>query len=91
MSGRFTNQAGCIIGTLAGVTLFIYCFYADAAASLGEVGQSLNIDKTQISVSGISSGGFMAHQFHVAHSSNVMGAGIVAGPIIAPKEALLMP
>src|SRR5512147_610087 len=79
MSGRFTNQAGGIIGTLAGVTLFIYCFYADAAASLDEVGRSLNIDKTQISVSGISSGGFMAHQFHVAHSSNVMGAGIVAG------------
>jgi hypothetical protein len=91
MLGRFTNQAGTIIGTLAGLILFIYCFYADAATSLGEVGQSLNIDKTQISVSGISSGGFMAHQFHVAHSSNVMGAGIVAGPIIAPKEALLMP
>ena len=79
MSWRFANQAAGIIGTLAGVTLFIYCFYANAAASLGEVGRSLNIDKTQISVSGISSGGFMAHQFHVAHSSNVMGAGIVAG------------
>jgi hypothetical protein len=79
MSGCFANQARGIIGTLAGVTLFIYCFYADAAASLSEVGRSLNIDKTQISVSGISSGGFMAHQFHVAHSSNVMGAGVVAG------------
>jgi hypothetical protein len=79
MSWRFANQAAGIIGTLAGVTLFIYCFYANAAASLGEVGRSLSIDKTQISVSGISSGGFMAHQFHVAHSSNVMGAGIVAG------------
>src|SRR5512132_772362 len=79
MSGRFTNQASDIIGTLAGLTLFIYCFHADAAASLGEVGRFLNIDKAQISVSGISSGGFMAHQFHVAHSSNVMGAGIVAG------------
>jgi hypothetical protein len=79
MSGRLRNHAGHAIGTLAGVTLFIYCSYADAAASLSEVTRSLNIDKTQISVSGISSGGFMAHQFHVAHSFNVMGAGIVAG------------
>jgi cephalosporin-C deacetylase-like acetyl esterase len=61
MSGRLRNQAGRIISTIAGVTLFIYCFYADAAASLGEVARPLNIDKTQISVSGISSGGFMAH------------------------------
>lgn len=40
---------------------------------------NLHIDRQSISVSGISSGGFMAHQFHVAHSANVMGAGIVAG------------
>ena len=39
----------------------------------------LNIDPTFITVSGISSGGFMAHQFHVAHSRHVAGAGIVAG------------
>jgi poly(3-hydroxybutyrate) depolymerase len=39
----------------------------------------LCIDETAISVSGISSGGFMAHQFHVAHSAQVMGAGIFAG------------
>src|SRR5512147_824221 len=90
MSGRFTNQAGGIIGTLAGVTLFIYCFYADAAASLSEVGRPLNIDKAQISVSGISSGGFMAHQFHVAHSSNVMGAGIVAGGLYYCAEGSMI-
>eukprot|EP00026_Physarum_polycephalum_P011934 Phypoly_transcript_12184.p1 GENE.Phypoly_transcript_12184~~Phypoly_transcript_12184.p1 ORF type:complete len:316 (+),score=31.44 Phypoly_transcript_12184:135-1082(+) len=34
---------------------------------------------TQVTVSGISSGGAMAVQFHVAHSSIVAGAGIVAG------------
>lgn len=32
-----------------------------------------------VTVSGISSGGAFAHQFHVAHSSFVSGAGIVAG------------
>jgi poly(3-hydroxybutyrate) depolymerase len=36
---------------------------------------------SQTSVSGLSSGGFMTTQFHVANSNNVMGAGIVAaGP-----------
>jgi len=37
------------------------------------------IDAGAISVSGISSGGFMAHQFHVAHSATVMGAAVFAG------------
>jgi hypothetical protein len=32
-----------------------------------------------VTVSGLSSGGFFAHQFHVAHSELVAGAGIVAG------------
>ena len=50
-----------------------------AAATLEELAAPLNIDPTFITVSGISSGGFMAHQFHVAHSGHVAGAGIVAG------------
>lgn len=49
------------------------------APSLDEVAAGVKIDAKQISVSGISSGGFMAHQFHVAHSQHIMGAGIVAG------------
>jgi len=40
---------------------------------------SFNIDTNQISVSGLSSGGYMAVQFEVAFSSIVRGAGIVAG------------
>lgn len=39
----------------------------------------LNIDVSQTSVSGISSGGFMTVQFQVAHSSIVKGAGVIAG------------
>ncbi len=46
-----------------------------AAERLG----SYAIDPGAISISGISSGGFMANQFHVAHSATIMGAGIVAG------------
>jgi hypothetical protein len=32
-----------------------------------------------MTVSGLSSGGFFAHQFHIAYSELVAGAGIVAG------------
>jgi hypothetical protein len=38
-----------------------------------------NLDRSSITVSGLSSGAFFAHQFHVAYSSLVKGAGIVAG------------
>lgn len=37
-----------------------------------------NVDKDQISVSGLSSGGYFAVQFHVAFSKVIMGAGIIA-------------
>ena len=37
-----------------------------------------NVDTSLISVSGVSAGGYMAVQFHVAFSSSIMGAGIVA-------------
>jgi poly(3-hydroxybutyrate) depolymerase len=37
------------------------------------------VDPAQISVSGISSGAFMANQLHVAHSAGIMGAAMIAG------------
>ncbi|WP_454743406.1 extracellular catalytic domain type 2 short-chain-length polyhydroxyalkanoate depolymerase [Cupriavidus necator] len=37
------------------------------------------VDPDQITTSGISSGGYMAVQMHVAHSALVKGAGIIAG------------
>ena len=37
------------------------------------------LDPGNVTVSGISSGAFFAHQFHVAYSGLVTGAGIVAG------------
>lgn len=40
---------------------------------------ALDVDVQETSVSGLSSGAFMAVQFHLAHSSIVRGAGIVAG------------
>src|SRR5262245_28532983 len=38
------------------------------------------VDREQVSVSGVSAGGFMAVQLHVAHSATfTKGAGVVAG------------
>jgi poly(3-hydroxybutyrate) depolymerase len=39
----------------------------------------LGADPAKVSVSGLSSGGFMAVQYDVAFSASVMGAGVVAG------------
>ena len=56
-------------------------FAADALPSF-----EVNAERT--SVSGLSSGAYMAGQFHVAFSGTVIGAGIVAGgPYGAPREA----
>lgn len=40
---------------------------------------ALGADPTHVSVSGLSSGGFMAVQYSIAWSSEVMGVGVVAG------------
>src|SRR5260370_21431949 len=37
------------------------------------------VDPAQVSVSGISSGAFMANQLHIAHSAGIAGAGMIAG------------
>ena len=44
------------------------------------------LDPNGITVSGISSGAFFAHQFHVAYSGLVKGAGMVAGGLYACAE-----
>jgi poly(3-hydroxybutyrate) depolymerase len=40
---------------------------------------SFNVDVSQVTVSGLSSGGFMAVQFDIAYSASIKGAGIIAG------------
>jgi len=49
------------------------------AALAAEPLPSFNVDSMQSSVSGLSSGGFMAVQFHTAYSARIMGAGVIAG------------
>lgn len=48
--------------------------------------EQYNVDKSQISVSGISSGAAMATQIHVIYSSHIMGVGMVAGIPFACTE-----
>ena len=57
------------------VGLMCVCLHASAAVSL----PAYNVDISQTTVSGISSGAYMTTQFGVAHSSIVKGVGIVAG------------
>ncbi|MCL2644374.1 MAG: PHB depolymerase family esterase [Betaproteobacteria bacterium] len=49
------------------------------AAHATEPLPALNADPQKLTVSGLSSGAFMAVQFHVAHSAQVHGAGVLAG------------
>jgi poly(3-hydroxybutyrate) depolymerase len=60
---------------LIGLALAPVSTLAATAAAL----PSYQVDEKQTSVSGLSSGAFMATQFHVAYSSTLVGAGIVAG------------
>lgn len=48
-------------------------------AALRDLATGLRIDAESISLSGISSGAYMAQQFHIAHSAHVSGVGLVAG------------
>jgi poly(3-hydroxybutyrate) depolymerase len=59
-----------------------------AGQSNGDELPALKADLSKTSVSGLSSGGYMAEQFHVAHSKTVIGAGIVAaGPYACAESA----
>lgn len=63
---------------LAATLLFLMTrLPAFAEAKLGKYG----VDPKAVSVSGVSSGGYMAQQYHVAHSTEIMGVGVLAaGP-----------
>jgi poly(3-hydroxybutyrate) depolymerase len=68
--------ARCLtLGALTGTFIGLGVLPAYAAPPL----PALNIDISQTSISGISSGGFMSVQFQVAHSSIIKGAGVIAG------------
>ncbi|KAK7092675.1 poly(3-hydroxybutyrate) depolymerase-like isoform X2 [Littorina saxatilis] len=57
---------------------FVLCGFLLPIASTARL-DPYNVDRHQISVSGISSGACMATQFHVVHSRDIMGVGMIAG------------
>jgi hypothetical protein len=61
------------------ISVGLVCASAQKTHAQGHVLPALNADPAQISVSGLSSGGYMAVQFGVAFSSLIKGAGIIAG------------
>ena len=60
-------------------TLCIAWALAGGAGQAAEPLRPYNADPASVSVSGISSGGYMTVQFHLAFSASIAGAGIVAG------------
>ncbi len=77
----FLRKGSChVVGFVLTLAMSWASLWVQAeTVSLREVAEGLHVDKDRISVSGISSGAYMAHQFHVIHSSRVMGAALIAG------------
>lgn len=72
MTRSITKFAWRWLPALAGA---LSCAISQAAPPL----PALDAQTDEITVSGLSSGGYMAVQYQVAHSSSVAGAGVIAG------------
>ena len=68
-----------ILGAAASALLAATSLLAPRAAAAAERLPALGVDLRQTTVSGLSSGAYMAVQFHVAFSGSVRGVGVVAG------------
>ncbi|UAA37916.1 polyhydroxybutyrate depolymerase [Paraneptunicella aestuarii] len=72
--------------------LFHFSLFASAIAiSFSSYSEplALNLDLSKTTVSGLSSGGYMATQFHLAHSELVQGAAMIAsGPYFCAQNSL---
>lgn len=75
----------CVTNVAAGFSLTLTATSAFGADAV----PPLNLNTDTITVSGLSSGGYMANQFHLAYSDWVKGAGIVAaGPYYCGQNAI---
>ena len=80
--------SGSLFEGLRGVVAVLLVLVATAGPARSEVVPlpGFDVDTGETSVSGLSSGGYMAVQFEVAFSSSVKGAGSSpAGPTSAPR------
>jgi poly(3-hydroxybutyrate) depolymerase len=69
---RFAGRALILPGLVAWLVAVRLCAASEALPALGA-------EPSGVTVSGLSAGGYMAVQVHVAHSSRVAGAGVIAG------------
>jgi poly(3-hydroxybutyrate) depolymerase len=75
-----------LTASVSALGLFVStCTWAQEIKSTVPV-PALSLDVSNVTVSGLSSGGYMATQFHLAHSSWVKGVGVLAaGPYFCAK------
>jgi poly(3-hydroxybutyrate) depolymerase len=81
---RHDAKRTLLMRALAGALLALQALATEALAA--EALPKLGADLSGTSVSGLSSGAFMAVQIQVAHSTQIVGAGIVAGGPYACAE-----
>ena len=62
----------------AAMLLLAAAWFGGGASAADPLGR-FPVDPAEVSVSGISSGAFMANQLHIAHSAGIVGAGMIAG------------
>lgn len=87
--GAFGDRAVASVVAAVGLMAMAACGRSEEPAAATARLQQLPIDPAAVTVSGISAGGYMAVQFHVAHSALVRGAGIVAaGPYFCAEASL---
>src|SRR6478736_9990368 len=75
------KRVGCILA-------LSLCFVSPGLAAPKLRGYAIDINQT--SVSGVSSGGAMAVQMHVAYSSIMRGVGVIAGVTYNCSDSTLM-
>lgn len=69
-------------------TLTVFLANADDGLS-NSISHGLNYDPHNVTVSGLSSGGYMATQMHIAHSDSIHGAAILAaGPYYCAQGSI---
>lgn len=73
-ASRLTNTLVALLA-IGLLLLFTASHAAQAQTRLGRY----PADPAQVTISGISSGAFMANQVHIAHSAGIIGAGVIAG------------
>src|SRR5215203_6577694 len=86
---RTTFAIGVAATLLAPATVLSH--HDDLAQPTDVLGTYGEVDPSEVTISGLSSGGFFAHQFHIAFSKLVSGAGIIAGGPFGCVESIPNP